>query len=53
MKYVAREQARNVEDAIHPGYKLLVRTAFATGCRWGEMIALRGTDVEQRGRATS
>lgn len=44
-----RQQAATVENAIHPRYKLLVRTAFATGCRWGEMIALRGTDVEQRG----
>lgn len=49
MKCVTPEQARAVEDAIHPRYKLLVRTAFATGCRWDEMIALRGTDVEQRG----
>lgn len=49
MMAVTRQQAQAVEDAIHPRYKLLVRTAFATGCRWGEMIALRGTDVEQRG----
>lgn len=49
MKCVTRHQAKAVEDAIHPRYKLLVRTAFATGCRWGELIALRGTDVEQRG----
>jgi integrase len=49
MMCATRQQAKAVEDAIHPRYKLLVRTAFATGCRWGEMIALRGTDVEQRG----
>ncbi|MGH3265393.1 MAG: hypothetical protein ACRDNS_25755, partial [Trebonia sp.] len=29
--------------------RLFVRTAFATGCRWGELIAIRGTDVEARG----
>jgi integrase len=46
---VTRKQAEDIEAAIHPRYKLLVRTAFATGCRWGELIAIRGTDVEQRG----
>lgn len=49
MMAVTRQQAKAVEDAIHPRYKLLVKTAFATGCRWGELIAIRGTDVEQRG----
>ena len=49
MMAVTQQQAKAVEDAIHPRYRLLVRTAFATGCRWGELIAIRGTDVEQRG----
>jgi integrase len=49
MMAVTRQQAQAIEDAIHPRYKLLVRTAFATGCRWGELIAIRGTDVEARG----
>ena len=49
MKIATRQQARPSKHAIHPRYKLFVRTAFATGCRWGEIIALRGTDVEQRG----
>jgi integrase len=49
LKIATRQQAKAVEAAIFPRYKLLVRTAFATGCRWGELIAIRGTDVEQRG----
>jgi len=49
MMAVTPQQAKAVEDAIHPRYRLLVRTAFATGCRWGELIAVRGTDVEERG----
>lgn len=49
MKFATREQARAIEDAISPRYKLLVRLLFTTGCRWGEAIAVRGTDVEQRG----
>ncbi len=38
-----------VEDATDPRYRLLVRTAFTTGARWGELIAIRGTDIEKRG----
>lgn len=49
MMTASRQQARAVEAAMSPRYKLLVRTAFATGCRWGELIAIRGTDVEARG----
>lgn len=48
MLVATREQARAIEDAMSPRYKLLVRTAFTTGCRWGELIALRGTDVQKR-----
>ena len=48
-RIATRQQAAAIEQAIDPRYKLLVRTAFATGARWGELIALRGTDVEQRG----
>jgi integrase len=49
MLVATREQARLIEEAIPERYKLLVRALFATGCRWGEMIAVRGSDVEQRG----
>lgn len=49
MLVATREQARAIEDAIPARYKLLIRALFATGCRWGEMIAVRGTDIEQRG----
>jgi integrase len=48
MKLATRQQATAIKDAIDPRYKLLVTTAFETGCRWGEVIALRGTDVEKR-----
>lgn len=49
MMIATRVQAKAIEAAMSPRYKLLVRTAFATGCRWGELIAIRGTDVEARG----
>ena len=49
MRVVTREQAKAIEAAMSPRYRLLVRLLFASGCRWGEAIAVRGTDVEQRG----
>jgi len=49
MRVVTREQAKAIESAMSPRHQLLVRALFATGCRWGEMIAVRGTDVEERG----
>jgi integrase len=49
LKVVTRQQAAAIEAAAHPRYALLVRAAFATGARWGELIAVRGTDVEERG----
>jgi integrase len=33
MVIATREQARAIEEAIDPHYRLLVRTLFATGCR--------------------
>jgi integrase len=49
MKFATREQAKAIEDAVTERHKLLVRALFATGCRWGEMIAVKGSDVEARG----
>jgi integrase len=49
MLVATREQANAIEDAIDPRFKLMVRALFATGCRWSEMIAVKGTDVERRG----
>jgi integrase len=49
MRIATQQQAAAIERAMLPRYKLLVRTAFATSCRWGEVVALRGTDVEKRG----
>jgi integrase len=49
MKFATREQARAIEDAILPRYRLLVRLLFMSGARWGEALADRGTDVEARG----
>ena len=49
MQFATREQAKAIEDAVPARHRLLVRALFATGCRWGEMIAVKGTDIERRG----
>jgi integrase len=49
MKVATRKQAAAIEAVIDARYSLLVRTAFATGARWGELTAIRGTDIEKRG----
>ncbi|HUN30394.1 MAG TPA: site-specific integrase [Trebonia sp.] len=51
MKVATTQQAAAIEAAMLPRYKLLVHTAFATGMRWGELIAIRGTDIEKRGNS--
>lgn len=50
MIIATRAQAKAIEEAISPRFALLVRTLFATGMRWSEAIAVKGTDVEQRGK---
>ena len=49
MQVATRKQAAAIESATDARYRLLVRTAFTTGARWGELTAIRGTDVEKRG----
>jgi integrase len=49
MHVATREQAKAIEAAIHERYRLFVRALFSSGCRWGEMLAVRGTDVQKRG----
>jgi integrase len=49
MQFATREQARAIENAVPQRHRLLVRALFTTGCRWGEMIAVKGTDIERRG----
>jgi integrase len=49
MQVATRQQATAIESATDARYRLLVRTAFTTGARWGELTAIRGTDVERRG----
>lgn len=41
-------QARAIEDAIGPHYALLVATMFATGMRYGELMAMKVSDIRDK-----
>jgi integrase len=47
--FATREQAKAIEDSVAERHRLLVMVLFATGVRSSEAVALKGTDVEQRG----
>lgn len=49
MLIATREQARLIEEAAPERYRLLIRLLFQSGARWAEAIAVRGSDIEQRG----
>jgi integrase len=49
LKVATRKQAAAIEAAIDARYSMFVRTAFTLGARWGELAAIRGTDIEKRG----
>jgi len=42
------EQAKSIEAAFDPHYRLMVRTMFATGARFGEIIGIKAEDVCDR-----
>jgi integrase len=44
----APAEAHAIQDAIDAHYKLLVATTFDTGIRYGELMALRITDIRDR-----
>ena len=41
-------QAREIEGQIDPHYALMVETMFATGMRYGELMALKVSDIRDR-----
>lgn len=45
---VTREQARQIEAALDEPYRLAAAVGFATACRYGELVAIRGTDVRDQ-----
>jgi integrase len=49
MRIVTREQARVIERAVLPGTGCSYARLLRRGPGWGELIAIRGTDIEKRG----
>jgi integrase len=49
MAFATREQAKAIEESAPERHWLLIRSLSQTGCRWSEIIAVKGTDIEQRG----
>lgn len=45
MMVITREQVGTLADSIDPRFKLFVWISYTAGTRWGETIAIRGTDV--------
>jgi integrase len=44
IRYLSEEEVRRLVDACSMDFRDLVRGAFLTGCRYGELIALRAAD---------
>jgi integrase len=38
-------QAKVIEDAFHPHYRLMIKVMFATGMRFGEILGIQAGDV--------
>lgn len=45
MRILSVEEFMSVQENIPEHYRPLVRFMWATGCRWGEAIALQGQDI--------
>jgi integrase len=49
MRILTPDEYHRLHKVIDTRYKLFVKTAVSTGLRWGELIAINGTDVVQEG----
>src|ERR1700722_1549504 len=49
MRILSDAEYRAILGKMHPHYRLLVRTLWATGMRWGEALAIRPDAVYERG----
>jgi integrase len=49
MRILTPDEFADVEAAMHPHYRPILRFLWGTGCRWGEAVALQVSDL-QRGR---
>lgn len=48
LRWLTVEEATRLQNACPPDLRTLVRAALLTGCRAGELLALRGSDFDDR-----
>jgi len=48
IRYLAPDECQRLIDGADPAFRPLVQAALATGCRYGELIALRGADIDEQ-----
>ena len=46
VRYLSHEEARRLVNATEPGLRQMVQAALLTGCRYGELAALRPDDFD-------
>jgi integrase len=50
LRWLTVSEARRLQNASTPEFRLFVRAALLTGCRAGELLALRGADFDTHSR---
>jgi integrase len=50
LRWLTVSEARRLQNASSPEFRLLVRAALLTGCRAGELLTLRGSDFDPHSR---
>jgi integrase len=48
LRWLTVEEAKRLQNACSPDFRPLVRAALLTGCRMGELLALRARDFDAR-----
>jgi integrase len=46
VRYLSHDEARRLVNATEPGLRQMVQAALLTGCRYGELAALRANDFD-------
>jgi hypothetical protein len=53
VRYLAEDECARLVNATAEDFRPMVRPALLTGCRYGELVALRASDPRNEGRAHS
>ena len=53
IRYLTHAEAQRLVNACEPGSRPLVQAALLTGCRYGELVAFRGSDFDREAGTVS